>query len=325
MPKIGPRVPGNEWKEPLKWAQDRDLKPEQMNTVLGEAARISLVINHLFVAASIGLDQQKSAIVDASKNIASVQSADIAKLDWVLETAVPVTEQNAGLHAHLDIAGIYARNLAIAVREATGASLPEYVLEAAGKLNDVGKLTGIFRYHFNDVLGDSIMDIMRIRPEIQKMFMPTEFHVGPLSKEEYQSLSKKNRGRYMRRYCRKILRNLTLEQKIFIYADVCGKPTGPDFDDIQTFNGMRAAHLASRGSGAAYQQYIGKKEPLWPSEIYGINHIEGFAEGWMWIYEQIREEFERMGVNLEEVRVAVKNEWLESRGRKEILAVKKGA
>lgn len=308
-PAIERGAPLREW-ENLEWIHD-DADP-RAEVVRRESAQIQEVIRALLAAGAVEL--KGSPLTDASRPLEDIGPEDISRLRRMRLAAAPLTAKNNRLHAHLEVAGIYAGQLATAVNAAQHLRLPTRALHAAGELNDIGKLSGVFRYHFNDVLGDAMLEDLGIHPGVKALFMPTEFHVGPVSVEQAAKMGIAERDGWVADYCDEIFNALTREQKIFIYADVCGKPKGPKLDDIQTFADMREVHLRTRASGTAYQQYIGAKEPVWPSEIYAIRHIEGFADGWMTIYERIQSEFEAMGVDLEEVRGATRAIWQAANG-----------
>ncbi len=309
-PALGPNVPKREW-ENLSWMDLDGMEGDpRRDIVVAEADQINATFRRLLAAGAVEL--KDSPLTNAAVALEAIGPDDIASLRRTRLAAAPLTAKNNRLHAHLEVAGIYAGSLTAAVNKAAHMRMPARALHAAGEMNDFGKLTGVFRYHFNDVVGDAMLDDLRIRPDVRKLFMPTEFHVGPVSADKHMSVGE--RDDWVREYCDAIYDSLTTEQKIFIYADVCGKATGTKLDDIETFDGMRTTHVKSRASGTAYQQYIGAKEPVWPSEIYAIKHIEGFADGWMSIYERIKAEFETMGVDLEAVRQETKAIWLAGKG-----------
>lgn len=310
-PAIGPHVPTREW-ENLSWtALDGVEADSRHDTVIREAAQIGSVVRRLLDAGRVAL--AGSPLVTPTAELSAILPADVDCLRRMRLAAVPLTSQNSALHGHLEVAGLLAKHLATAVK-AKGIDVPVQALQAAGELNDIGKLSGVFRYHLNDVLGDAILDDLHIHSGVRALFMPIAFNVGPVHRSHAASMTPEERAEWVRQYCDEIFDALTLEQKLFIYADSCGKPIGPSFEHIQTFEGMRKVHMSSRASGSAYQQYIGAKTPVWPSEIYGIDHIEGYAAGWMTIYERIQAEFESMGISLDDVHAMATVEWHDTNG-----------
>lgn len=295
-PAFGPGIPHREWStNNLSWAAGSPHKEK----ILAEAGHIQAVIQRL-TRASHALD--KTGITSLKLEAEDVNEKDIQLLRQALQDGVPLTEANKGLYGHLDLAAEYGFQIA----EASDGRLHPHVLEAAGLLNDVGKLTGIFRYHLNDLIGQEILEGMTIRPEIQDALMPAAFHIGPLDIDTYKTLQPGEREIIVHAHADAVEAALSEEQQAFILADIMGKRSKAEPDTLMTWDEMETYHMASRKSAEDYEALIGEKA-IWPSEIYAYRHIAGWAEGWLGIYRNLKDKWKTRGVDMDEIRKRVQD------------------
>lgn len=293
-PALGPGISSQEWED-VSWANA--LPADQQAQVEAEQGKIALVMTDLSDCfrqrlLPSTLTRPEAPLVSGASQFVLLREA--------LHDAVPVTEHNERLYRHLELTAQFARRIAEALRANDHDVTNPGIHAIAGMLNDVGKLTGVFRYHLNDLVGQHILESMRLRPGVTALFQPAELNIGPLDIDAIAGRDAAELRAEVAEHAQQILQRLTPDQQVHILADVCGKPA-KELGTVQTFAEMEEHHMATRKSAADYEQYISEKA-LWPSEKYAYKHIPYFAEGWLWIYRQLRERMKTQGADVAVIR-----------------------
>jgi hypothetical protein len=291
---LGEGTPPVEWDR-RSWMEENHPQKKKIDE---EARKIQST-----VAAIAGQADQlrNSPFIRGGSPLHKAGVADVASLQSILKTAVPVTDANRGLYVHMELAGKFGRHIAFDANWISNMDLDPNALDAAGNLHDVGKLTGIFRYHFHDLVGAHLLRKMRIRTEIDECLQPARFNIGPNTLHGSKRPSPSEASRRMRGYIAHIQKSLSSHQQALILADICGKAHAPEFTTIHTWEDMEAKHMKTRQSPEEYEVYIQEKA-LWPSEIHAYNHMPGFAEGWLKIYRYLRDRWRNQGADVDEIR-----------------------
>ena len=288
--------PAVDWSEPATWvyrSADAGKAIEEAKSIRGA------------VAASYGLRTalHGSPILHSGFSLESIDPMHLASLKTGIEEEFP-RSVNPGLHEHLDLAGVTARTIVEQLRGRVPGVLPPVAAETASYLNDIGKLSGVFRYFLNDVLGDAMLSRIGVRSDITAAFQPLQSYIGPFTNAEYRKKNETNAAQGIRQYADRVLSVLTPPQKIWILSDVLGRRSKEVAGALTTFDEMLAYHSKTRSSPDAYEDLI-KEKALWPAEIYAYNHMAGWSEGWAHIYRTIRDDIESIGIDLGDIRSRV--------------------
>lgn len=291
----------DDWYEPISWAHGS----HSPTKALAETALVRGGIARMY---GVRTALHTSPIIDGRQPVSAIDTNAINGLKSALEAAIP-RQTNVGLYQHLDIAGITARKIAEALSHKVEHAPHPCVLEAAGYLHDVGKLTGIFRYFLTDLIGDAMMSRMGVRPEIQSTLQPLESYIGPLTLETYRQTSTSIAKTVVHLHSDRILGALSLPQRILAIADAVGKRSRTKSGGLMTFDEMLGYHRETRRTPEDHQRHI-NEQALWPAEIFAYDHMAGFSEGWERIYSAIRSQLRSLGIELEDIRNRVEDEYL---------------
>ena len=293
FPKALPAgIPLREW-EHLAWANGHT-KKEQIHA---EAAKIADTV--AWVKEAVLTVGDSPFFPNGPKKRAS--AGDIIALQDALQMAVPETDENKGLYAHLRLTGRFAHEITRRVNVRHALDYDAYAQNAAGNLHDAGKLTGVFRYHLNDLVTEHMLRVTGASYEVRECFPQTRFNIGPVTTSDAKKMGESELSRRIAEYAVHIRKTLAPRQEILILADVCGKVKDPASGEIQTFEEMEEKHMSTRRSAAEYEAYIGQTA-LWPSEKYAYKHLPGLAEGWLGMYRQLREKWKSQGADVDEIR-----------------------
>jgi len=213
---------------------------------------------------------------------APIGTHEVMTTQQLIQAIAPVDFDNYRLHEHLQFTAKVARKIGERLQQKQSlqyANLNLDELEIVGLLHDSGR-TITHAWFRNDLIGGHLLKKLGIRGDITPKIPPIKIFIkkDPGSQEQIN----------------KVFNDLSIEHKIMIMADLCGKrqPNGGilSFDEV-----IQICHKTTIKRYEATAEH----KLLYPSQRLLTQDVIDFSEK---VYRKLYTFFDSLGVNLEEIR-----------------------
>ena len=286
-----------EWEDTSWIENSRD--PDQARTEVSQVKEALCKIDEL--KDKLG----DNSIIHFSNDVRDLNEQARLQFWQALQQVFPRTEGNISLYRHLELTGLFAEKIS----RSLGRLMHDIVAyKTAGNVHDIGRLTGIHRYHTHDLIGQAMLQRLNMPRSVTDHIPTPELNIGNIDSATLASHGEEECLVAANTYAEKLLSRITKEEIIILMSDFVGKPSKKSLASIITWPWAVAHHRATRGSAEDYAKYI-REEALWPSEIYAHDHLHFFADGWLMIYRSIRNHWKHFkNVDLDLVRKEILSE-----------------
>lgn len=218
-------------------------------------------------------------------------SEDVDQAISYLEKLGPVTKKNWQLHLHVRRVGEFAKRLTERLQESDLPETAEFgkldprTLQVQGLFHDIGKVAGQFGYLRTEYEGDAILK----RSGMEHLAVDTV------------RLGKRFRP----------LEKLTPEEKLIMYADLCGGIDPKEPTQIMKYEDRLRYHEKTR-TLKDYSEFTGLM-PAFASEIHGLLELDqGDKDRYTELYKELDAYFHNLGIDREQIRQEIMREEEES-------------